>query len=69
MECGYMRSIPIKFEDFIEELVEKYKEDKALPKGLLNNFVNEYVRAMHDPMVIKIDVNSFSNVNFVFSNY
>jgi hypothetical protein len=51
MECGYMRSMPIKFEDFIEELVEKYKEDKALPKGLLNNFVNEYVRAMHDPMV------------------
>jgi hypothetical protein len=54
MECDYKRPMSIKFEDFIEELVENYKEDKVLPKGLLNNFVNEYVRAMHDPMVLKI---------------
>lgn len=50
MECGYRRSVNIKLEDFIDDLVTT-TEDKSLPKSLLNDFVNFYVWAMHDPMV------------------
>lgn len=50
-ECGYIRAMSKKFENFInDDLINQECDDKALPKTLLNDFVDLYLWAMHDPM-------------------
>lgn len=53
-ECGYIRGMSKKFEDFINEDIMQ-TDDKALPKTLLNDFVDLFLWAMHDPMDFNLE--------------
>ena len=49
-ECGYLRNMSKKLEDYITDIIDPSCDDKALPKTLLNDFVDLYLWAMHDPV-------------------
>lgn len=50
-ECGYFRGMSKKLEDYInDDILDPSCDDKALPKTLLNDFVDLYLWAMHDPI-------------------
>ena len=46
-----IRPIGKKLEEFLDDLIIKNQGNKKLPENLLNDFIENYVCAMHDPMV------------------
>ncbi len=55
-ECGYYRNMSKKLEDYInDDILDPSCDDNSLPKTLLNDFVDIYLWAMHDPTAFTRD--------------
>ncbi len=55
-ECGYYRNMSKKLEDYINDaILDPSCDDNSLPKTLLNDFVDLYLWAMHDPTAFTKD--------------